>query len=388
VHPASPTPIIIQQILRDRNGAPRHRFAWSCPNCGKAWPKFLPVTAVSVQRLKFPSPPPRVFFVDRLSRAAVDLAKTWSRGALIVFEPSARCDEKLWAEALRLTHILKYSRDRHTPLDEALRQGSSVHLEIQTLGADGFRFRSRLPRARTRDWVHLAALRAPHVADTCGAGDWCTAGLLDRIGRLGRRGLTSLRTSKLESALKYGQALAARNCGFEGARGGMYEVDHRAFDAQIGRIQTGEHMEPARRRVVRPEASLTSTICPSCSSRVERAVLDRHAESGRRFAGIRSCCSVQSGNSPAMGSCGALRDSGGTLPCLSVLFCARRSQRPSSTQFSINSSLTESGSYKTGSQPRLALTPPGRPSAHGSPAPQSDSRRRGGENRHRVASSS
>jgi sugar/nucleoside kinase (ribokinase family) len=264
--PASPTPIIIQQILRDRNGAPRHRFAWSCPNCGKAWPKFLPVTAASVQGLKFPSSPPRVFFMDRLSRAAVDLAKDMaSRGALIVFEPSARCDEKLWMEALRLTHILKYSRDRHTPLDEAARRDSSIHLEIQTLGADGLRFRSRLPRARTRDWVHLAALRAPHVADTCGAGDWCTAGLLDRIGRRGRRGLTSLTTSKLESALKHGQALAAWNCAFEGARGGMYEVDQRGFLMQVACIQSGERIERTQRRGRRPHAPLTATICPACS---------------------------------------------------------------------------------------------------------------------------
>jgi len=65
--------------------------------------------------------------------------------------------------------------------------------------------------------------------------------------------------------------------------------------------------------------------------------------------------------SPAKGGAKHPRDFCGTLPSLSVLFCARRSQRPSSTQFSINSSLTESGSYKTGSQPRFALTPPGRP---------------------------
>ena len=65
--------------------------------------------------------------------------------------------------------------------------------------------------------------------------------------------------------------------------------------------------------------------------------------------------------SPAKGSAKHPRDFCGTLPSPSVLFCARRSQRPSSTQFSIHSSLTESGSYKTGSQPRFALTPPGRP---------------------------
>jgi hypothetical protein len=41
-------------------------------------------------------------------------------------------------------------------------------------------------------------------------------------------------------------------------------------------------------------------------------------------------------NRPAMGRCGALRDLRGTCPCPSVLSCARRSQRPSSPQVSIN----------------------------------------------------
>src|SRR6266853_13337 len=70
----------------------------------------------------------------------------------------------------------------------------------------------------------------------------------------------------------------------------------------------------------------------------------------------------RSTNSPAMGSRGALRDSRGTLPCPSVLSCARRSQRPSghtgfrSTRRQPNQAVTNSALL-----PRFAAAPPGRP---------------------------
>jgi hypothetical protein len=116
----------------------------------------------------------------------------------------------------------------------------------------------------------------------------------------------------------------------------------------------------ARRTVSASPARLCTRAfgCPS-SRMCEPASL----VAGKQVTRIRLASRLvgRNANSSAMGSRGALRDSRGTLPCPAVLFCARRSQRPSSTQFSINSSPTESGSYKTGSQPRFALTPPGRP---------------------------
>jgi hypothetical protein len=46
--PTTDTPIIIQHILRAGDGAPRHRFSWSCPHCGSWLPSFKPVTTKAV----------------------------------------------------------------------------------------------------------------------------------------------------------------------------------------------------------------------------------------------------------------------------------------------------------------------------------------------------
>jgi sugar/nucleoside kinase (ribokinase family) len=264
--PTSATPIIIQEIIRDTSGTPKHRFAWRCPHCGKPWPKFAPVTAASVEVFEFRRVKPHVFFMDRLSRAALNLAKRMAvQGALIVFEPSASSDEKLWSEALRVAHILKYSRDRCHSLSDADYRKSSVRLEIETGGSDGLRFCSRLRHAKTRDWVYMPPMRAPIVVDTCGAGDWCTAGILDSVGRRGHAEFTRLTTSQLHSALKYGQTLAAWNCGYAGARGGMYAVNRKQFEAEVAIILSGKAAELGRGGIVRGGLTNTSTFCLACA---------------------------------------------------------------------------------------------------------------------------
>ena len=54
-----------------------------------------------------------VFFLDRLSRAALALAAEASaRGAVVVFEPSGKTSDKLVAEALALAHVVKYAAHR------------------------------------------------------------------------------------------------------------------------------------------------------------------------------------------------------------------------------------------------------------------------------------
>src|SRR5205823_12351779 len=114
-----------------------------------------------------------------------------------------------------------------------------VLLEVETLSSDGLRYRSRLPKYRTSRWQQMGAFKPDAVRDAAGSGDWCTAGLLDRLARGGQRGLRSASAEVLQDALRYGQALASWNCGFEGARGGMYQVDKPTFERQVGRILQG-----------------------------------------------------------------------------------------------------------------------------------------------------
>lgn len=275
--PTCATPIIVQLLRRDRRGEPSHRFSWNCPHCGSWLPSFKPVPAKAVETLLPKLEAPRVFFMDRLSRGALKLAAWASEaGALVVFEPSGKPDAKLLGEALQLAHIVKYAEDRIAELDAFSFPESAVLVEIQTAGASGLRYRSRLPRAGTTGWRHLPALPAPRVVDTCGAGDWATAGLIAKCGAGGRAGFEALKPAALRHALIYGQALSAWNCGFEGARGGMYVQQASEMEGQIRQILLGERDEEWRGAATVDQLQLAAVPCPACPSD-EIRVVTRHS---------------------------------------------------------------------------------------------------------------
>ncbi|WP_454685348.1 PfkB family carbohydrate kinase [Ancylobacter moscoviensis] len=258
--PTSHTPIIIQEIRRGRDGSPTHRFSWACPRCGQWLPSFKPITRQAVEAVGDGLNGAQVFFMDRLSRAALTLAaQAADAGAIVMFEPSGKSDPKLFAEALQLAHIVKYADQRLSEAGSAMASDSATILEIQTMGTEGLRYRHRL--AKPSDWTHLPAISAPQFLDSCGSGDWCSAGLLAKIADAGLSGLKSATIEDLASALRYGQALAAWNCAFEGARGGMYAVDRDRFDDLIGQILVGRLGGP----IPGPSAMVEEAIsCPAC----------------------------------------------------------------------------------------------------------------------------
>lgn len=260
--PTSHTPIIIQEIRRRRDGSPTHRFSWACPRCGQWLPSFKPVTRQALEVVGDSLMGSQVFFLDRLSRAALTLAaQATDAGAVVMFEPSGKSDPKLFAEALELSHIVKYADQRLSEAGGAMTHESATLLEIQTMGEEGLRYRHRLDGQPSK-WIHSPALRAPQFVDSCGSGDWCSAGLLSKMAPTGLAGFASADHEKLAEALRYGQALAAFNCAFEGARGGMYAVERERFDILIEQILNGSLGGPIPGAKAAPAETVS---CPACS---------------------------------------------------------------------------------------------------------------------------
>jgi len=263
------TPIIIERIARTEAGEPYHSFSWRCPGCGAHLPGYKPLLSVVAKDLAGRLPASQVFFFDRVSRAALHLAKVCSdSGAVVVFEPSSVGDPNLFREAWCLAHIVKYSHERlrdiaDLELKRSEREG--VLLEVETLAADGLRYRSRLPKGRTNGWRQLNALKPETFKDAAGSGDWCTAGLLNRLARGGLVGFQATVGAQLQDALRFGQALASWNCGFEGARGGMYQVDKQVFDRQVEKIlRGGGPAIVSSKEELAIAADLLGCYCPSC----------------------------------------------------------------------------------------------------------------------------
>jgi fructokinase len=261
--PTAHTPIIIQEIRRGRDGKPKHRFSWACPKCGQWLPGFKPVTTAAVAAVVPAMDNASVFFLDRLSRATLTLAKSAAdRGAVVVFEPSGKGTDRLMAEAISLAHVVKYADQRLAGVPGVMESGAATLVEVRTLGERGLKYRHRFGRAPS-DWHYLNAVPAPLLADSCGSGDWCTAGLVAKAAAGGHVSLREGGAQSVRAALRYGQALAAWNCGFEGARGGMYSVTRDAFEAQVAALLAGQ-LSCVKDTPVEPK--LESLIdCPACS---------------------------------------------------------------------------------------------------------------------------
>lgn len=267
VEPGRGTPVIVQENYLDSRGRPRHRFSRACPVCGASLPAYRPLLTSEAATIATKLPSHSVFYFDRVAPGTLELAqKSRASGALVVFEPSGIKDERLFAECLKTAHVVKYANDRikdiHNVVEKAM-----VPIEIETLGAKGLRLRVR-SNGRVGAWKELPAFTAPELLDAAGAGDWCTAGLLHGLMTNGASVEKVVKdASAVVVATRQGQALAALNCGFEGARGLMYAADSRRVLDLAGAIVKGTK-EPNVLEVTsnkRATSRRSGKVCLTCS---------------------------------------------------------------------------------------------------------------------------
>jgi len=98
-------------------------------------------------------------------------------------------------------------------------QETDVTLEIITLGADGLDF-----RYKNNEWLHSEPIKIDGLIDSAGAGDWCSAGIIETLSKK-QKSINNLDTDEILYCLNYGQKLGAINCLYIGARGLMGYTD-------------------------------------------------------------------------------------------------------------------------------------------------------------------
>jgi len=228
------TPIIIHRILRDREGNPKHRFEFRVPGTSTWLPSYKPVLSSTVESITKEQKQAQVFYFDRVSRSSIDLGKYYKeKGALIVFEPSSYNETKQFHESLSIADIVKFSSDRIGNYSEIF-PTPIAPLEIETRGKEGLQYRLQL--GTKKGWQKTPPYKLTNIMDTAGAGDWCTAGIINELGQNGAKSFYSAGRDQIERALDIGQALGALNCIFDGARGIMYNMDRKILDGVIPKI--------------------------------------------------------------------------------------------------------------------------------------------------------
>lgn len=212
--PALSTPIVIQNFVDDGAGGAKHKFSRICPTCEAPFARFQSMDLSQAQRA-MALEPPLVFYFDRTSAPILQVA-AWAKasGALLLFEPATLGPKTEFESAIELCDILKFSEERFGG-DTELCHAPHPPLVVQTLGAKGLRARWN------GQWRFQDAQQAEAIVDAAGAGDWCSAGLLNCFGLARAAEFRDMDWTRIELALHCGQVLAARNCVYEGARGLM-----------------------------------------------------------------------------------------------------------------------------------------------------------------------
>ncbi len=263
------TAIIVQKIKEADDGTRTHSFSFRCPCCGAYLPSYKSILGKDAEGIANKLLHQQVFFFDRVSRGTLILAKSCAeRGALVVFEPSGVGEPRLFREAWSVAHVVKYSHERLREIADSDLQTSvrcHVLLEIETMGASGLRFRSRLENASTRGWKTFEINPAATLKDAAGSGDWCTAGLIHKLARGGLKGFRKVNKYRLSQAIRYGQALATWNCAYESARGGMYCVTKKKFERQVRGLLQGRNV---RLQIdgYNEAPEVLRKLCPTCKS--------------------------------------------------------------------------------------------------------------------------
>ena len=132
--PSIETPVVVHEVL-----PPRHRFDLSCPECGRASPRYRPPSSELFDEA-FPAdairPGHDVVFVDRASAFSVELlARAAERGALTVFEPSSRGTEAASRAAAGHAAILRWSAETRPRLHPSTLAARDGQLQIESVSA-------------------------------------------------------------------------------------------------------------------------------------------------------------------------------------------------------------------------------------------------------------
>jgi sugar/nucleoside kinase (ribokinase family) len=255
------TPIVIQRFVKDKAGRRTHRFSLTCPECGGWLPRYRSLTLGQADNVIAGATAPNTFYFDRVSPAALKIAK-WAKdeGALIVFEPSVIGDEPQFRKAVDVCHVLKYSHDRLGHLRD-LGEAHSPRVIVETLAEEGLRVRWR------GHWSELSAFEAPWFRDGAGSGDWCSAGLIHRLGAKGAAIFETLQKPLLLAALRFGQALAAVNCGYEGSRGAMLALSRDQMAAALTKLASRKpDFDPVENEPSGNDSGVPKRICATCST--------------------------------------------------------------------------------------------------------------------------
>lgn len=202
---------------KDADGSHTIAFRATGPG-GSRFPKrhFLRARDEAPAFLESLDEAPGVYFFDNPAAGHRLIARALrDRGSLVYFEPSA-ISSRADLDAVDAGDIIKFSGAHVSDLSFTNRFPDKLF--IQTLGADGLRF-----RLRGGSWVDIPPKECRDVIDWEGAGDWTTSSFLAQLADLDKP-FADLDEDDVLSCLDAAQAIAAQSVRFLSSKGLIHSL--------------------------------------------------------------------------------------------------------------------------------------------------------------------
>jgi fructokinase len=249
------SPRIIEKIFPGKN--PNHRFYFKCEH-GNWLPQRKPYLLKSVETIQNKLPVPNVFYFDRSTPSALELAKNFKKqNAIIFFEPPKFLYDDNFIKCLQISDIVKHCYDQS---EDTEKSGIKIPLEIQTKGEDGLQYRAQF--LKQNNWKQMDAFPVENLVDAAGSGDWLSAGLIHVL--LQNKSEFAPTEKKLEFALRFGQSLASLNCHFVGARGIMYNLSKSKLFSLVDDILKNKTSVSLNSSLKNPKITSLAKKCKVC----------------------------------------------------------------------------------------------------------------------------
>lgn len=163
---------------------------------------------------------PDVFFFDSPDSGYRVIAEGLrTKGTLVYFEPESDKELKKFLDAVGKSDIVKFSGEKVS--DRSFCDGYADKLFIQTLGADGLRF-----KLRGGDWQKVDPVPNDNVVDWEGAGDWTTSQFIASLCRRGLLSVDKMTVENVRECLDEAVRTASRSVSYMSSKG-MIDAEKR-----------------------------------------------------------------------------------------------------------------------------------------------------------------
>lgn len=218
-----PMPRVVEVVDRDST----IQYS-SCPVCKKKLTEIKIPTSSNLKKLSLSLENYDLLFCDRINEGIKYLVNIFRRNnRWLFYEPNSVRNYQAWLNNVILFDVIKFSSERiseklcYKLIADLNKQPHNVKVIIMTHGELGYSY-SMLKDNRMTELKKIPTESYWEIVDPMGAGDWLTAGFIDKLLENYKSPLEEMDEEVIVQSLAYGSKLSKEACSYVGALGKLF----------------------------------------------------------------------------------------------------------------------------------------------------------------------